>query len=1493
LKQVSPENNRIYFISTTNQTMKKNTILILSFLLITAHLCNAQCTGGTLANNITPSSSWQFVNSVNGGTYYTFTGTTGVIYTFSFCSSDGALSNYDTQITLLNPAGNPIIAGVDDYCGLNARLDFTCTIAGTYRVLVTKYNCITQTGLGKLAYKMTAIPTCPGGLGSGVTNVASLPYNSGSGSTSGAGNDLTATNVNICGNAAHLFGEDKVWIFSPVTGGNVTILLSTSNTKAGLFLFKGCPLNGNNSVCLGSDFGPGNPTITTCVEQGSTYYIVADSKSNTNNFNYSNLSITAPVSFSACNLGTVNNVVSLPYNSTGRTTCGNNNDITSAIVESCGDNSYLNGEEEVFSFTPASSGNINISIASSSAYTGLFLYEGCPLMSYCAATGNFCVASATDASGTKSLCGYVNSGKTYYVIVDSYSGCFPYSITISAPAINFTGSTCLSPVIIAQLPYSAIKENTSCMGDDYNNFTSGSCGTLYESGEDKVYKYTSSGSECIAITLSGTSSNSIGYQVYNGIPGNPGVTCIGNNGGANSGVLNGSVTLASAGTYYIIVDTWADPVNVQYNLTINSFGGNVTNDLPCNAIPLSPGVNLTGENSCASGTGEPLPPACWTTPNTLNTVWYSFVAPVSGKAIIRTSPGSLLNTQIAVYSGTCGSGLVYVDCNDNASSCGSTNTYMSQLSLTGLSSGLTYYIAVDGFNATTGSFGIMFSDGAISLPPTPGQDCSVPLPTCSNIITVGNPGFQSFGNICDFPGAGANCITTGERGTVWYEIQIANNGDLEFTIVPNDWTGAPSVESTDYDFVMWKTGGTGAVTCTNIANGAAPVRCNYDYLGVTGLYGNVNGTTNPLYPGFASANEAKLPVLAGEKYLIAISNYSNSVSGFRIEYGNTNPISYSPSAGTVVWTGGVDNDWFKSGNWGGCSVPTCNTNAIILTSSTNQPEINSSGANVNSLTVYPGASLTIKSGNNLDVCGNLINNGQLNFSGNTTVTLTGNQAQSIGGSLSGGNSLWNLYVNKTGSVVNLLNDIDISGDFIISNATSHFDASGKKIVLAGNLSNQGGLFTHADGAMLNFTGGVSQSYLNSGTLFNVILNHNGNGVTLLSDMTINAGGTLTLNNGKIITGNTQEVKMLNNTSSAITSGNINSYIEGNLRRFLPSTMLPRSFDFPVGNSSMGFQRINVSFYNGAAPSISSFKVNFSTYGATLPGHMGDDPSCSIAYNESALNNGHWDFVPEGSGTADMHVTLYNTNFTNAANAYTVMSSVNGAAWVIPSITSGGCITSPVTTVLRNGVSQNFTAGIPVSFGVAQGSSALPMNLLSFIAEPGTNSITATWITASELNNKGFELQRATKPDVFEVIGWVDGNGTSNRMNTYQYDDRNVSVNVLYYYRLRQVDLNGKETFSKTVAAIIRDNGFVVYNAYPNPFKESTVIRYILSRPTIVTIEITDMSGKLVKKYLQGLQEEGTYSIPFTGNTSGIRAGVYNVALWCDNQRYQLRLTETE
>ena len=109
-----------------------------------------------MAGTITPNTAWQSVNTTNidGKRYWTFTASAGFTYYFSFCAADGGSSTYDTQITILDNLGVAVAGGYnDDFCGTQSYVAWTCVTAGTYRVLVTKFSCAGQVGLGTFVYK--------------------------------------------------------------------------------------------------------------------------------------------------------------------------------------------------------------------------------------------------------------------------------------------------------------------------------------------------------------------------------------------------------------------------------------------------------------------------------------------------------------------------------------------------------------------------------------------------------------------------------------------------------------------------------------------------------------------------------------------------------------------------------------------------------------------------------------------------------------------------------------------------------------------------------------------------------------------------------------------------------------------------------------------------------------------------------------------------------------------------------------------------------------------------------------------------------------------------------------------------------------------------------------------------------------------------------------------------------------------------------------------
>lgn len=115
------------------------------------------------------------------------------------------------------------------------------------------------------------------------------------------------------------------------------------------------------------------------------------------------------------------------------------------------------------------------------------------------------------------------------------------------------------------------------------------------------------------------------------------------------------------------------------------------------------------------------------------------------------------------------------------------------------------------------------------------------------------------------------------------------------------------------------------------------------------------------------------------------------------------------------------------------------------------------------------------------------------------------------------------------------------------------------------------------------------------------------------------------------------------------------------------------------------------------------------------------------------------------------------------------------------------------------------------------SNVIPVGLLSFKAAKSDNANILTWETASEVNNKGFEVEKSSDGLHFEKMGFVAGN---NKASTYQFAD-NTPLSMSYY-RLRQIDNNGTFEYSKIVS-IDSKGAKSKFTAYPNPVSKTITI----------------------------------------------------------------------
>ncbi len=116
-----------------------------------------------------------------------------------------------------------------------------------------------------------------------------------------------------------------------------------------------------------------------------------------------------------------------------------------------------------------------------------------------------------------------------------------------------------------------------------------------------------------------------------------------------------------------------------------------------------------------------------------------------------------------------------------------------------------------------------------------------------------------------------------------------------------------------------------------------------------------------------------------------------------------------------------------------------------------------------------------------------------------------------------------------------------------------------------------------------------------------------------------------------------------------------------------------------------------------------------------------------------------------------------------------------------------------------------------------GTSPLPVNLVSFTGKSGNNAVKLNWVTAWEKENQGFDIQKGINAESFESVGFVAGNSNTESQSVYAFTDADVLPETIYYYRLKQKDLDGRFEFSKIIAvrasAGEQKGGLAVF---PNP-----------------------------------------------------------------------------
>jgi hypothetical protein len=686
----------------------------------------------------------------------------------------------------------------------------------------------------------------------------------------------------------------------------------------------------------------------------------------------------------------------------------------------------------------------------------------------------------------------------------------------------------------------------------------------------------------------------------------------------------------------------------------------------------------------------------------------------------------------------------------------------------------------------------------------------------------------------------------------------------------------------------------------------------------TGLIANVT-TSNILVTAGAS-----LIASGGTINLGPTGGYSRTLSSI----GGTTTFSgatVNVNGNVSIGTGGTFNmsagTMTIDGN--GAASVALGTNLLTFGSSTASTVVNGTGGTI--IIVDPHATNSPTGGRAVGMSFSSSNVGTASLAGTTiqfgdgVSTTAGNPSGFIFDTYLGGKNvpLGPVIVNAGNGATRFLagsgvttNAADIFGSLTVNAGCEVRSSSSSGIGVYGNIINNGTISITSASSGILFLGGrqvgtppvanIAQTISGSGiwrnnistasatASINSVTMLNGAGTTL--QVPLSVGNTLTLTSGKIFTDATNYLAVgtgllpaggLNTIGTGtISGGSTTSHIVGPIYRTVGSATWLVSDQrglFPVGDGT-NYRPINV-----AVTTVPS------TLGPLSGEYKISDPGVPAApYTDGGINiettssTGFWNVSYAASGILPLNMT--------AGGVYSVQCNANGftkrltgaiAAGDIPNLrlikrpTNGswvagadGTPTAPtvLTAITRTGCT-TFS-----DFAIGGTLVALPIELKSFTGKTLDISNMLYWTTASEKNLQWHVIERSANGfDGWTTVGEKASQGDAATDQQYSIEDRSPLAKG--FYRLRSVDLDGREQTSGVIALIRKGDQAGIVSVFPNPATDVLNVQLSASEEGTVTVQIVDFTGRLVKQQFANVQK-GINAISI--ELSQLSAGTYTV-----------------
>ena len=221
----------------------------------------------------------------------------------------------------------------------------------------------------------------------------------------------------------------------------------------------------------------------------------------------------------------------------------------------------------------------------------------------------------------------------------------------------------------------------------------------------------------------------------------------------------------------------------------------------------------------------------------------------------------------------------------------------------------------------------------------------------------------------------------------------------------------------------------------------------------------------------------------------------------------------------------------------------------------------------------------------------------------------------------------------------------------------------------------------------------------------------------------------------------------------------------------------------------------------------------------------------------------------------------------------VTTNMNGYKYRLVVSTSEAGLSNPVCTYLNE-----YTL-------LVNSCGPLPVTLTSFNGRYSNGVSILDWQTSQELNSDHFELFKSADGQDFSLVANIKSAGFSNLIKNYSYQDNTPTSGQYAYYRLKQVDANGKYTFSSVVKLALGLNTSVV--VYPNPFSNDFTVSFSATKTAPATLILHNCTGQLVfSKTI--FVNKGNNSI-LVNSLPSIKPGIYYMRISNEELNFNIKL----